>query len=48
MGQKFSAKQLKTSEGRDSSCANTLVSSYSCFTSTQILKMLPHIMIKYE
>lgn len=48
MGQKISAKQLKTSEGRDSSCANTFVSSYICITLTQNLKMLPHMMIKHS
>lgn len=47
MGQKISAKQLKTSKGSDSFCANALVYPYICLTSTQNLKMLLHMMIKH-
>lgn len=35
MGQKISAKQLKTAEGVDSSCANALLFTCFLFTSTQ-------------
>ena len=46
MGQKISAKQLKTSEGGDSSCANTLL--YDCFllTSTHYKLIVPPILNK--
>lgn len=46
VGQKISAKQLKTSEGGDSSCANALL--YVCFqlTSTHNDLIVPPILNK--
>jgi hypothetical protein len=46
MGQKISAKQLKTSEGVDSSCANALLSTCFYFTSTQSVFLLLPILNK--
>ncbi|CAD5355297.1 protein of unknown function [Citrobacter freundii] len=46
MGQKISAKQLKTSVGGDSSCANTLLYDCFMFTSTHYKLIVPPILNK--
>ena len=46
MGQKISAKQLKTSGGGDSSCANTLLSDCFLLTSTHYKLTVPPILNK--
>ena len=46
MGQKISAKQLKTSEGGDSSCANTLLYDRFLLTSTHCKLIVPPILNK--
>lgn len=46
MGQKISAKQLKTCEGDDSSCANTLLYDRFLLTSTHYKLIVPPILNK--
>lgn len=46
MGQKISAKQLKTSEGDDSSCANALLYDCFLFTSTHNNFIVPPVLNK--
>lgn len=46
VGQKISAKQLKTCEGGDSSCANTLLYDCFLFTSTHNDLIVPPILNK--
>lgn len=46
MGQKISAKQLKTSEGSGSSCANILLYDRFLFTSTHNNFIVPPVLNK--